>query len=93
MSGTRSSKRIGRSSRYGVERERSPGRFGIMPHEISYTEMRLLDKLPRLRIAMERELSELELPDLSPGQLRKVEQYIEYAIVYGFDQGLKAGAK
>lgn len=60
-----------------------------MAIEISYTEMKLLDKLPKLLTALEVELHVLELPPLSPGQARKVEEYIEYAIVYGFDQGVQ----
>ena len=61
--------------------------------EISYTEMKLLDKLPNLLRALEVELHTLSIETLTPDQARKVEKYIEYGIVYGFEQGLNVNLK
>ena len=57
--------------------------------EISYTEMNLLDWMPCLLRSLEIELFTLEMETLTPGQARKIEEYLRYAIVYGFEQGLK----
>lgn len=57
--------------------------------QTSYTEMKLLEAQPKLLRALEVELHTLVIEALTPMQARKVEEYIRYSIVYGFDQGLK----